>query len=107
MKVLDGLQIRDTNPHNSAVREYPRYLKVDRCTVIFKNGLDKDVSLQVQGSVDKDFTVPVDIGNAIVAPANMTKGDYEWFMAYFPYVRVVATCSEAPTSGALDVWIEP
>lgn len=104
MKVFDALQIRDINAHNSSVWDAPDPTKPK--LIVYKNGLDKAVSLQLQGSRDKDFSIPVKIGNAIAASASMTDAAYEVLMEPWQYLRLVATCSQAPTSGSLDAWIE-
>ncbi len=62
--------------------------------------------MQVQGSIDKDFTNPVNIGNAFTASASMASASYETVTDAWKYLRIVATCSVAPTSGSLDAWIE-
>lgn len=105
MKVFDSEEIRDTDDHNSLVY-FARVYAIKR-TVLYKNGLNQAVELQVQGSVDKAFTDPVAVGAAISAAASMSVPLYETMSDYFPYLRIVATCTIAPTSGSLSVWKLP
>jgi len=113
MKVFDAEEIRDTNAHNSSVYHntwhadtHARVLGIKK-TIIYKNGLNQACSLQVQGSVDQAFTDPVAINSAINAAASMSVPLYEAASDYFPYLRIVTTCSVAPASGSLDVWVLP
>jgi len=104
VKVFDGLQLRDVNPHNSSVFE--TYARSQPKLVIFKNTHDQALSLQLQGSIDTGFTNPVKIGPAVTAPAGMTAPDYQWLREPWWILRIVATAAVAPSSGQLDVWIE-
>lgn len=104
MKVFDSLEIRNTSVHISLVYSTPDPTKPK--LIIYKNGLNRSVNLQVQGSIDKDFTHPVNIGDAFSAPASMANAAYETVMDAWKYLRLIAQCSTAPTSGSLDAWIE-
>jgi hypothetical protein len=70
-------------------------------TIVVYNGLDKDVVIQLQGSVDG--TIWLDIGN----PFSVTTitNDYDTVTDYFPCYRATAKCAVAPTTGDLSVWI--
>lgn len=108
MKVFDDEEIRDTEAHNSIVYNLPEiHARNITKSIIYKNGLNKVCSLQVQGSVDVDFTNPVAVGNAVSAAASMSVALYETISDYFPHMRIVATCAEVPTSGNLAAWIVP
>ena len=108
MKVFEDEEIRDTEAHSSTVYKMAEiHARGIMKSIIYKNGLNKACSLQVQGSVDEAFTDPVDVGNAISAGASMSAALYETESDYFPFLRIEATCTEAPTSGSLAVWIVP
>lgn len=108
MKVFNDEEIRDTEAHSSTIYNLPEiHARGITKSIIYKNGLNKICSLQVQGSVDEAFTDPVDVGNVISAAASMSAALYETVSDYFPHMRIEATCAEAPTSGSLAVWIVP
>ena len=97
-KVIDNNSIRDTNNHNSTVSDTGEFRAE---TILVENGLDQQVSVQLQGS--RDETTWLDVGDAFNVAA--TSDDYQTVTDYFPCYRVVASCTTSPTSGALDVWI--
>ena len=99
-KVIDALAIRDTSAHNSTADESKGYIPK---TMIIINHLDESVSCQLQGSVDDTFTDPLTVGDAFVVPASTD--DYETLTDYMPWLRIVATCSTAPTTGTLSAYI--
>lgn len=70
-------------------------------TIVVYNDLDINVDIQLQGSIDNSTWL--DIGNAFTV--NTSTKDYDTVTDYFPYYRVTAKCSTAPTSGDLNVWI--
>lgn len=70
-------------------------------TIVVYNGLDKNVDIQLQGSIDQ--TNWLDIGNAFAV--NAGENDYDTVTDYFPCYRVTAKCATNPTSGDLNVWI--
>jgi len=91
--------IRDTAAHNSAASANTGY-RVK--TVIVNNGLNQIVTMQCQGS--RDNTNWINIGGTWdVATATWT---YQSCDTYFPYMRAIATCSVAPASGTLSMWLE-
>ncbi len=70
-------------------------------TILIYNDLNQNVTIQLQGSVDK--TNWLDIGDAF-SVTTLTK-DYATVSDYFPYYRVTAKCAAAPTTGDLNAWI--
>jgi hypothetical protein len=97
-KVFDALEIRDTSDHNSVISYIGEFTAE---TIFVCNGLDQEVTLQLQGSRDK--SVWVDVGVPVAVTANTD--DYDTVTDFFPYYRIQATCSTSPTSGQLDVWV--
>lgn len=71
-------------------------------TIIIANTLNQSVSIQCEGSRDGSnwFTV----GSPFDVAASTTT--YQTCDTYFPYMRAKATCSVAPSSGTLNVWLE-
>jgi hypothetical protein len=104
VKVFVALEIRDTSPYESAVYDTAEPGKAK--LVIFKNTHNQSLSLQLQGSLDKEYTNPVNVGPAMTAPAGMTAPDYQWLRELWWYLRIVAAAGSAPSSGQLDAWIE-
>lgn len=98
-QVFNALAIRDTNPHASSTGNSRGYMVK---TVIVNNGLNQDVTIQLQGS--RDSTNWFNVGNPSTTTA-ATLG-YQTADDYFPYVRANATCAVAPASGSLDLWVE-
>jgi hypothetical protein len=97
--IFDAVAIRNTSATNSSSSSNIGY-RVK--TVMVNNGLDQAVSIQCQGS--RDGTNWINIGTAwSVATATWT---YQSCDTYFPYMRAVATCSVAPTTGTLSMWLE-
>lgn len=106
MKVFDDEEIRDTEGHDtSAYRMDEMHTIGIKKSLIYLNTLNKICILQLQGSVDAAFTNPVPFGIAISAAASMSEALYKMFSDYFPFIRVEATCAEAPASGVLNAWI--
>lgn len=99
MKIIDALAIRDTSGHNSDILEAEN---VFRKTYIVENGLNQAVDLQWQASANADFSNSFNLGEQ---PFNVGAGvnTYLSCETLFPYVRVVATCSVAPSSGTLTL----
>lgn len=98
-QVFNALTIRDTNPHTSSTGNSRGYMVK---TVIINNGLNQDVTVQLQGS--RDSTNWFNVGNSSTTTA--TTLTYQTADDYFPYVRAIATCAVAPSSGSLDLWVE-
>ena len=90
--------IRDTSAHNGAViNNFDFQLK----TIIIENGLNQAVTLQCQASAHSDFSNSFNVGSPF--DVSSSTNTYQTCDAYFPYMRLVATCSTAPTSGSLTV----
>ena len=97
---IDAKEIRDTADHNG---DAVPAIGVWKCSVAWANGLNQDASLQIQGSWDKDFSKAFNIGTAETATTGTNS--YKEVTSYFPFYRVVATCSVAPATGSLTVKI--
>ena len=96
--IIIASAIRNTTPVNSAIADTGEFRAE---TIVIVNGLDKQVSFQLQGS--RDQTVWFNIGDSFLVGA--TTDDYQTVTDYFPCYRVVATATTAPTSGVLDAWM--
>lgn len=95
---FNALEIRDTNAHNGAtINNYDFQLK----TIVVENGLNQAVSFQCQASAHSDFSNSFNVGSAWEVTA--TTNTYQTCSSYFPYMRLVATCASAPSSGSLTV----
>lgn len=70
-------------------------------TIVVYNDLDETVAIQLQGSLDE--TNWIDIGDPFNVATNVK--DYATVTDYFPFYRVTAKCTIAPTTGNLNVWI--
>jgi hypothetical protein len=100
--LFDAEAIRDTNVHNSSV-DIENIASQTR-TIIIHNGLDQAVDIQCQGDRELAFGNPLDVGSAITVAANTNT--YATMVDFFPFVRVTATCSTAPTAGSLSAYME-
>jgi hypothetical protein len=105
-KVFDALQIRDTNHHYSSVNEYgiSKVVDLGSKTVVIRNGLDQDVTIQIQGDRVKDFGNVYNVGSSFPVPA--TSVDYRTVEFEHWILRVDAVCGIAPTSGSLTAYLE-
>ncbi len=97
-QVFTNEAIRDTANHNSVKSDTAEFTAQ---TIVIHNGLDQQVTLKLQGSVDD--TNWIDIGNSFNVAA--TTNDYDTVTDYFPCYRVQASCTTAPTTGNLNAWI--
>jgi hypothetical protein len=91
--------IRDTAAHNSTA-SINRGYRVK--TVIVQSTLNQDATIQCQGS--RDNSTWINIGSSWPVTAGVSL--YQSCDTYFPYMRAVATCSVAPASGTLNMWLE-
>jgi len=113
VKLFNSLEIRDTNAHNSEVytvgeAKYKATMAlVTKRSYVYKNGLNQDVALQIQGCIDEAFTNPVDMGAGWTGSASMSAYDIETQTDYMPYLRVQAQCTVGPASGDLDMDLTP
>lgn len=99
-KTFDATEIRNTSANNgTVVAQYDFQLK----TIIVENHLNQTVTLQCQGSAHSDFSSAFNIGSSFDVTANTDT--YQTCDSYFPYMRLVATCSTAPTTGDLTVYL--
>jgi len=94
--IMDAEAIRDTNDHNSSSEEIRGFVPK---TMGIITTLDEDLNIQLQGCMDGSFTTPFDIGN----PQTFSGNDYIVLTDYFPFIRAVASCDPAPTTGALTI----
>jgi len=97
-QIFEDEAIRDQVDHTSAVSDMGEF---NAETIIIYNGLDQEVTLQIQGSHDQ--TVWLDVHDSFNVTASTN--DYAVVTHYFPCYRVVASCAANPTTGNLDVWI--
>jgi len=97
-KVFDAEEIRDTSTHNGNIVHLGEFrLK----TIIIENGLDQQTTFQCQASAHADFSNSFNVGSSFNLSA--LTDSYQTCDSYFPYMRLTATCSTAPTSGSLTV----
>ena len=95
---FDAEAIRDTNAHNGTqINNYDFQLK----TIIVENSLNQTVSLQCQASAHSDFSDYFNVGTSFDITASTNT--YQTCDAYFPYMRMTATCASSPSSGSLTV----
>ena len=99
-KTFDAEAIRNTTVNNGTVID-TRGLSVK--TIIIENGLDQQVTLQMQASAHSNFSNSFNVGSSVNVAA--TTDTYETSDNYFPYIRFTAQCSTAPTSGDLTVLV--
>jgi len=99
-KTFDALEIRNTSAHNgSIIDNYDFQLK----TIIIENHLNQQVTLQCQGSGHADFSNSFNIGSSFNVATDTDT--YQTCDSYFPYMRLVAQCATAPTTGDLTVFL--
>ena len=97
-KAFDAEAIRDTSNHNGTVLDlFDFQVK----TIIVENGLNQQVTLQCQGSAHSDFSNSFNIGASFNVAADTDT--YQTCDSFFPYMRLTAICSTAPTTGSLTV----
>ena len=99
-KTFDAVSIRNTSAVNgSIINNYDFQLK----TIIIENHLNQTVTLQCQGSAHADFSNSFNIGSSFNVSANTDT--YQTCDSYFPYMRLVAQCGSAPSSGDLTIYL--
>ena len=97
-KTFDALEIRDTDTHEGAtINNYDFQLK----TIIIHNHLNQAVTLQCRASVD-GVNNWFDVGSSFDVTASTDT--YQTCSSYFPFMRLLATCSSSPSSGDLTVY---
>lgn len=100
-KIFDALAIRDTSNHDSSVSDNQHNTAK---SILVDNGLNQTVTFQLEGDRTSAFSTPVDIGSTFDIVAS-TRG-YQTVDDYFPFLRLAAICTSAPTTGSLIVYIE-
>jgi len=96
-----SLAIRDVNPHYSDAVDA---LKAEKGVFLIKNGLDKNVSVQVEGSYTPDFIDSWDVSTPVTVNLG-TNGVKILPVDYYPYLRIKVTAALVPTAGTLSAWI--
>jgi hypothetical protein len=99
--IFDSLAIRSTATQTSLVADCRGF---QARTIIIENGLNQLVTFQIQKCRTGDFAKPIDIGASFDVAAS--SNDYRSLDVYFPFVRITATCTIAPTTGTLTVSLE-
>ena len=98
-KIFDELSIRDTATYNSEISDHRVFSPK---TIAVVNKLNQAVTFQLQGSFDPAFSEIFNIGVAFTVTANTNS--WQNASVYFPYLRLTASCSISPTSGALTTY---
>lgn len=97
-KTFDALAIRDTSNHTgSIINNFDFQLK----TIIIHNHLNQTVTLQCQASIDGTNNW-FNVGSSFDISASTDT--YQTCDAYFPYMRMIVSCSSSPSSGDLTVY---
>ena len=99
-KAFDAEAIRDTNDHTSIEINNGDFVVK---SLIIENGLNQEVTFQCQGSAEAGFSNPFDIGGEWSVAANTNQ--LQTCDSYIPFWRIIASCSVAPTSGTLTVFV--
>ena len=97
-KIFSAEAIRDTAVHNSVLAITAEF---NAETIVVYNDLNETVAIQLQGSLDE--TNWIDISDPFNVASNIK--DYATVTDYFPFYRVTAKCTTAPTTGDINVWI--
>jgi len=95
---ISALAIRDTSAQTGSVIDNGDFLIK---TIVIENSLNQTVTFQCQGSAHSDFSNMFNIGSTWDVAASTNT--YMTCDNYFPFWRVIAQCSVAPTSGTLTV----
>jgi len=99
-RLFNAESIRDTVHHISNISNCEDYPKK---SIIIHNGLNQDVTIKLQGDINKAFAKPMKLEPNKIVTANQE--DYMTSDDIIPFLRVRAICTVAPTTGVLDVWI--
>ena len=98
---FEGEEIRGTTQVTSSLIDNRGFqLK----TIIIENGLNQIVTFECWGSRHSDFSHSFIIGSSWDVSASTDS--YQTCTSYFPYMKMKATCSTAPTNGSLTVAFE-
>ena len=95
--IFEALAIRDTVNHDSSESKTGEFTAE---TIFIENGLDQEVSLQLQGARNSTW---LNINNPFNVAA--TTNIYKTVTDYFPKYRIKAICGTQPSTGNLDVWV--
>jgi hypothetical protein len=93
------IAIRDTANHDTDMSNTGEF---NAETIMVENTLDQTVTFQLKGTI-AGTNVWCNVGPTFTV-TNGTN-DYETVSDYFPCYKLTASCSTAPTSGDLNVWI--
>jgi hypothetical protein len=76
-------------------------------SVFVDNGLDQAVTVQVKANRKKAYAKAVNVGSAFTVSANSTDARTlsPDTCGWLPYIMVEVSCSTAPTTGVLDVYL--
>ena len=99
-KTFDELEIRNTSSQTGTTVYNGEYTIK---TVIVENGLNQAVTLQCQASMHADFSNLFNVGSSFEIAASTN--DYQSCDTYFPFWRMTAICSTAPTTGDLTAHV--
>ena len=87
------------------IDEFKRALKI--VSIFVDNGLNQSVTVQLKANREGAYAKSVNVGSAFTVNASgqdsrtLTPDSSGWL----PYITVEVSCSTAPTSGALDVYL--
>jgi len=87
---------------------YPNYYQRKSAVSVWViNDLDQDVTVQIKGNRVQSTTGGVNIGSSWTVPAGSS--DFKTLTpdtcGWAPYLWVELSCSTAPTSGSIDVYL--
>lgn len=94
------VEIRNTSETNSDISDSRGFIPK---TVVVENNLNEDVSIQVCGSREVTMTKHEHLGDAFIIAAGET--GYATLSDYFPFLRAHMTCSTAPTTGEINIYL--
>lgn len=98
-KPFDALAIRDTAEHNSSVSNHQQFSPK---TIAICNKLNQTTTFQLEGSFNSSFAEVFDIGATFDVAAETNA--WQNASVYFPFLRLKASCSVAPTTGTLTTF---
>lgn len=109
MQVMNK-EIRDTDPHTSTVLKIYDLLKLNvllqRITIYWDNNLNQGVSLLIQGSPNGTKWFDIGAVISVAAGGGLNPEDYAVLNEMHNHLRIIATCTVQPATGALKLWIE-
>jgi len=87
------------------IDEFKRALKI--ISIFVDNGLNQAVTVQLKANRESAYAKSVNVGSAFTVSGGsqdsrtLTPDSCGWL----PYITVAVSCSTAPTSGALDIYL--